>query len=125
MYQTVREYRDFRKRKLSASNQGKGILVGTSNTLIHSAIDSAAANEWDAITLQAVNNSGSTVMLTIQWGSNASADRIVVTVPSQSGLVEVVSGLILHDGLDVNASAATSDVVMVHGYVHRYEYSRP
>ena len=126
---TVRDYRDYRKRKLSASDKGRGIKVGataTPGTLIHTAIDTVAANEWDEIFLRVVNTSASAVKLTIEWGGVTSPDDLVeITIPAESGFTEVIPGHVLQDGAEVRAFAATADVLVMHGYVNRYEYSRP
>jgi hypothetical protein len=66
-----RDYRDYKKRKLSASTDGRGIKVAATaspGTLIHTALDSIGAIEWDEIWLRATNTSGSPVQLTVQFG---------------------------------------------------------
>ena len=66
----TRDYRDYQKRKLSGSSDGRGIKVAASSspgTLIHTALSSVAANEWDEIFIQAVNTSDSDVKLTVEW----------------------------------------------------------
>lgn len=120
----LRDDRDYKKRKLSESTNGRGVSVaatGSPGTLIHTALSSPAANEWDAIHLYAVNNSGSAVLLTVQWGDTNSSDSIEVSMPADSGLVEIVPGLVLNNGAEVRAFAGTTNVVIVHGYIDRYE----
>ena len=120
-----RDYRDYKKRKLSASSDGRGIKVGataTPGTLIHTALSNIAANEWDEVTIQAVNTSASAVKLTVEWGGTTSPDDLVeITIPSQSGFTLVIPGLVLQNGREVRAFAATADVIVIHGYVNRYE----
>ena len=122
------EYRDYRVRKLSASDKGRGIpVVATSSpgTLIHTALDSQATNEWDKLYLRLVNISASPVKLTLEWGGTDALDQIEVTIPAESGFTEVIDAHLLQDGAEVRAFAATTNVLVVHGYVHRYEYSKP
>jgi hypothetical protein len=129
MSQTPREYRDYRTRALSASSQGRGIKVAATaspGTLVHQALSSVAANEWDAVTLRAVNTSASPVKLTVEWGGTTAPDDLIeITIPAESGFVEVVPGHILQGGATVRAFAATADVIVLHGFVRRYEYSQP
>jgi hypothetical protein len=121
-------YRDYRTRGLSASSQGRGIPVSATTspgTLIHQALSSVAANEWDVLWLRAVNTSTSTVKLTVEWGGTSSTDHIEVTIPPASGFTEVVAGHGLQGGAQVRAFAATADVLVLHGIVRRYEYRQP
>lgn len=123
-----REYRDYRVQKLSASSDGRGIPVaatGSPGTLIHTALSSQAINEWDEITLRAVNKSASAIKLTLEWGGTDSADQIEITIPAESGFTEVIPGHVLQNGVEVRAFAATANEVIVHGFVHRYQNSRP
>ncbi len=119
------EYRDYRKRKLSGSTDGRGIKVAASSTpgtLIHTALSNIAANEWDEIWVRAVNTSGSPVKLTIEWGGTTSPDDLVeVTIPAEEGFTEVIPGHVLNNAQEVRAFAATADVIVLHGFVHRYE----
>ena len=122
----TRDYRDYQKRKLSGSSDGRGIKVGADaspGTLIHSALSSVAANEWDEIFIQAVNTSASAVKLTVEWGGTSGpGDHIEVSIPAESGFSEVIPGHILQNGALVRAFAATADVIVLHGYVNRYQH---
>lgn len=124
--QGVRDFRDFKKRKLSASADGRGIKVSATaspGTLIHTALGSTAANEWDEVVLRAVNTSGTAVKLTIEWGGTTSPDDLIeLTIPAESGLVDVIPGHVLQNGQTVRAFAATADVLVVHGYVNRFQH---
>lgn len=115
----------YKKRALSGSVDGKGIKIaatGSPGTLIHTALTSKAANEWDEVYLKAANTSASPVKLTLQWGGTADPDdTIEITLPPEAGLIEVVPGLLLQNGAVVRAFAATANAVVVHGYVNRYE----
>jgi len=120
-----RDFRDFKKRKLSASADGRGIRVGATaspGTLVHTALPNIAANEWDEVWLRAVNTSGSAVRLTIEWGGTSSPDdQIEVSIPPEEGFTEVVPGHVLQNGKEVRAFAATGDVLVLHGFINRYE----
>jgi hypothetical protein len=119
------DWRDFKKRGLSASTDGRGIKVvatATLGTLIHTALDSEAVNEWDEITLRAVNTSASAVKLTIEWGGTTSPDDLVeLTIPAESGFTDVIPSHVLQNGAIVRAFAATANVIVIHGYVNRYK----
>ncbi len=121
----MRDYRDYQKRKLSGSSDGRGIKVlatSSPGSLIHTALGSVAANEWDEIFIQAVNTSGSAVKLTVEWGGTSSPDdHIEVTIPAESGFTEVIPGNVLQNGTIVRAFAAVADVIVLHGYVNRYQ----
>jgi hypothetical protein len=122
------DYRDFKKRKLSASVDGRGIKVSATSspgTLIHTALSNVAANEWDEVWIKAVNTSGSAVKLTIEWGgTTAPDDQVEVTIPAESGFTEVIPGHILQNGALVKAFAATADVIVLHGFVNRYQITQ-
>lgn len=126
MLNEMRDYRDYQKRKLSGSADGKGIVVAADSspgTVIHRALSSVAANEWDEIFIQAVNTSSSAVKLTVEWGGTDSpADHIEVTIPAESGFTQVIPGHVLQNGAIVRALAATADVIVLHGYVNRYQH---
>ncbi len=122
----MRDYRDYQKRKLSGSVDGRGIKVAANSspgTVIHTALSSVAANEWDEIFIGAVNASGSDVKLTVEWGgTNSPDDHIEVTIPAESGFTEVIPGHVLQNGAVARAFAATADVIVLHGYVNRYQH---
>jgi hypothetical protein len=119
------DFRDYKKRKLSASTNGRGIKVGataTPGTLIHTALSNVASNEWDEVWLRVVNTSGSPVKLTLEWGGTSAPDDLVeITIPAESGFTEVIPGHVLQNSVEVRAFAATADVLVVHGYVNRFE----
>jgi hypothetical protein len=120
----MRDYRDFKLRGLSASSDGRGIKIGAAaspGTLIHTSLGSAAANEWDALTLYAVNPSGSVRTVTLEWGGTAVDDQIVIGVPAGAGLTLLVEELVLHNGAELRAYADQSNGLILHGIVRRYE----
>jgi hypothetical protein len=116
---------DYKKRKLSASQDGRGIKITATTspgTLLHQATSKLAANEWDAVWLYAVNSSPSAVKLTLQWGGTSSPDDLIEQViPAQSGVVSLTPGWLIQNGRELRAYAETGGVVVVHGVVHRYE----
>jgi hypothetical protein len=120
-----RDYRDFRKRKLSASTNGRGIKVAATaspGTLVHTALPNVAANEWDEVWIRAINTSSSPVKLTIEWGGTTAPDDLIeVTIPAESGFTEVIPGHVLQNEAEVRAFAATADVIVLHGFVNRFE----
>ncbi|MCK6580631.1 MAG: hypothetical protein L6Q98_21275 [Anaerolineae bacterium] len=119
-----RDFRDYRKRKLSESDKGIGLKVtGTTapGQIIHWAVDSSAANEFDEVWIKALNQSASPVTLTIQWGWTRTEDQIKVTLPANSALIDVVPGLVLNGAAGIYAFASAANVVVVHGFVHRYQ----
>ncbi|MEM6528602.1 MAG: hypothetical protein AAF653_09930 [Chloroflexota bacterium] len=120
----MRDDRDYKVRGFSESDSGRGVTVNATTspgTLIHTALTSPAANEWDEITLQAVNNTGSAVSLTVEAGGNTTADRITVSIPANSGLTTVLSELVLNGGVPLRAYASTASAVTVFGFLRRYE----
>lgn len=122
------EFRDYKKRALSASVDGRGIKVaatGSPGTLIHAALPNVAGNEWDEVWIRAVNTSGAAVKLTIEWGgTTAPDDQVEVTIPAESGFTEVIPGHVLHNAKEVRAFAPTGDVLVLHGFVNRFELTQ-
>jgi hypothetical protein len=120
-----RQYSDYKKRKLSESSDGRGIRVAatvTPGTLIHTALSNIAANEWDEVWIRAINTSGSSVKLTVEWGGTTAPDDLVeITIPAESGFTEVIPGHVLQNGAAVRAFADTADAIILHGFVNRYE----
>jgi hypothetical protein len=121
----VRDFRDYKKSKLSASTDGRGIKVAATTspgTLIHTALNSLAVNEWDEVWLRAVNTSGSAVKITVEWGGTTSPDDLVeITIPAEAGFTEVIPGHVLQNAAQIRVFAATADVIVIHGYVNRYQ----
>lgn len=115
----------FTKALLSGSTQGKGIKVvatASTGTTIHAT--GTSSSTIDEVWLYAYNSHTADVVLTIQQGGTTSPDNdIKVTIPTQSGLVLVVPGLVLTGtGAAANtvaAYAATANVITISGYVNR------
>ncbi|MCY4537970.1 MAG: hypothetical protein OXE52_07035 [Chloroflexi bacterium] len=127
MRNEMRDYRDYQKRKLSGSTDGRGIKVtaGSSpGTPIHTALSSVAANEWDEVFIEAVNTHTSDVKLTVEWGGTDSPDDLIeITIPAERGFTEVIPGHMLQNGALVRAFAAEPDVIVLHGFVNRYQHT--
>jgi len=119
-----RDFSDYKKRKLSASTNGRGIKVvatASPGTLIHTALSNVAANEWDEVWLRVVNTTTSAVKLTIEWGGTTADDHVEITIPPEAGFTQVINGHVLQNGVEVRAFAATANALIVHGFVNRYE----
>ena len=95
----------------SGSTDGKNIAVvetATPGTLIHTA---TVGSKADVITILATNTHDATVELTIEWGGVAVADQIIVGIPSKTGLILVINGRLLKNGLVVRAFAAEASKI--------------
>jgi hypothetical protein len=113
----------FTKKKLSGSTDGKAVKVGgpaTGNAVtVHTAVSGTTVGTFDEIWLYANNTSANSVKLTIEWGTTTAADgNIELTVLPEAGLVTVIPGLILQNGMVVKAFAATADVILLTGFVN-------
>lgn len=114
----------FSKIALSGSTDGKGVKVAatsSSGTTIHTG--SSTATTYDEVWLYAVNSDTVDRKLTVQWGGTSSPDDdIEFTVKAENGLYLIVPGLVLKGNatpLVVRAFAATTNVIVMHGYVNR------
>ena len=109
------------RRKLSGSTAGRGIKVvatSTPGTTIHAATDSDTPGTYDELWLWAVNSDTTDRKLTIEFGGTTAPDDLIeITIQAEAGLIPVVAGLPLHDGVVVKAFAATANVVMMHGFI--------
>jgi hypothetical protein len=110
------------KRKLSGSTDGKPIKVvatATAGTAVHTAVAGTTAGTFDEIWLWAFNSSAAAVLLTLEWGGVTVPDQnIVLSIPPQAGLILVVPGLILQNGMLVKAFAASANVITLSGFVN-------
>lgn len=110
---------EFSKLKFSASTSGRGIKIAQTATpgdLLHA----SHATDLDELWAWVVNSSATPVKITFEYGGVASPDdHIEVTIPAESGLLLVVPGLLLTGGLNLRAFAATTNVLIVYGYVNR------
>lgn len=110
------------KRKLSGSADGKPIKItqtATAGDTIHTAVAGTTEGTFDEIWLWAYNGHTEDVVLTIEFGGATVPDQnIIITVPFKSGLIPVVPGLILQNGMVVKAFAGTADVVTIVGFAN-------
>jgi hypothetical protein len=110
------------KRILSASVDGKAIKIvkiTAPGDAIHTAVAAAVPGTYDEIWLWAYNGHTGNVVLTIEFGGTDVPDQnITATIPYKSGLIPVVPGLILQDGLTVKAFASVADVVTIVGFAN-------
>lgn len=110
------------KRKLSGSTDGKPIKVvqtATAGDTIHTAVAGTTVGTFDEIWLWAYNGHTAAVTLTIEFGGATVPDQnIIVTLTSKSGLVPIVPGLILQNGMVVKAFASVANVVTLSGFVN-------
>jgi hypothetical protein len=94
----------------------KVVQTATAGDTIHT----AHATALDEIWLWAVNSDTTDRKLTIEYGGATSPDCLIeITIPAESGLINIVPGLLLTNSLVVKAFCATANVVMIGGYVNR------
>ena len=111
-----------KKRKLSGSVDGKAIKITTTATpgdTIHAAVGGQIAGIFDEIWLLSYNGHTADIILTIEFGGVDVPDQnIVVTIPFKAGLVPVVPGLILQNGMAVKAFGSVANVLTLTGFVN-------
>lgn len=109
-----------KKRKLSESTDGAPIAVSSAATYntIHTAVAGTTAGSYDEVWIWAQNLHSADVVLTMRFGGLANKDKIMVTIPFQSGLVPVIPGLPLQNGKLVTATAATANLINLVGFVN-------
>jgi hypothetical protein len=107
----------FTKLFLSESTSGNGIPVGETGVTLHTA--SVTEGVIDEVWLYASNNDSSTREVKIVWGDLYSDNDFSAQIPPLSGLVLLVPGLIIGDGLLVSAEAEVDSAITIYGYVHR------
>lgn len=111
----------YSKQLLSGSTNGRMIKVAATATLgttIHTAV--SGTTSFDEIWLWAVNSDTTARKLTIEYGGATAPDNLIeITIPAESGLVEILPGFLLQNSLVVTAFCASANVVMIGGYVNR------
>lgn len=112
----------FKKRKLSGSTDGKPIKItqtATAGDTIHTAVAGTTAGTYDEIWLWAYNGHTSDVTLTIEFGGATVPDQnIIMSIPDKEGLIPIIPGLILQNGMVVKAFAGSANVVTIVGFVN-------
>lgn len=115
----------FTKVKLSASTDGRPVKVAATaiatGTTIHTG--SSTSTTYDEVWLYAQNTSASAVKVTVGWGGTTDPDDLIeLTVQPEAGLVTIAPGLLIKGNatpLVVKASAATANVITMHGFVNQ------
>lgn len=112
---------DLTKLKLSASTDGKNILIAATATP-GTALHTAHATDLDEVYLYACVTSGTDRLLTIEWGEATAPNGLTeLTIVNDVGWVPVVEGLLLTNSLVARAfCAAAANEVKVNGYVLRH-----
>ena len=113
------------KQFLSHSTQGRGIKVTTTasdgtgdgglstGNPIHAAV--SGTTDIDEVWLWASNAHTSAITLTIEHGGTTGISDTIVTTVAASSTELVVPGLIIQNGLDIRAFAATANQISVFG----------
>src|SRR4051812_2183440 len=112
------------KRKLSGSTDGMPILVvaiATAGTLLHTAVASTTAGEYDEVWLFMTNNHTVAVTVTIEFGDASAEHNLTFTLASKAGLQLVVAGQPLQNGKTVKAFASVASVISAWGFVDYYK----
>lgn len=111
----------FTKNKLSASTNGKGILItatASTGTTVHTAV--AGTSSFDEVWIYAFNGHTSDVTLTLEWGETTVPNgNIVVTIPYNAGRFMVVDGRLLNNTLLITAFASVGSKVVIDGFVNQ------
>lgn len=110
------------KRKLSASTDGKAILIAataSAGTLVHTAVAGTTAGTYDEVWLWAYNSHTADVVVTVEFGGATAPDQnIVQTIQFKQGLTLIVPGILLQNSLTVKVFAGTTNVVTITGFVN-------
>ena len=113
----------YAKQLLSGSTNGKGILVvatSTAGTTIHTSV--SGTSDMDELWIYAVNAHSADIKLTLEWGEATEPNgNIEITVPTEAGLMLLVPGLLLQNGLTVKAFAGTGSEIVIHGYANKID----
>lgn len=111
----------YTKTLLSGSTNGKGILIAqtaTAGDLIHTGV--TGTSSFDEVYLYAYNGHTASVVLTIEWGeATVPNGNIVITIPNKAGRLMVVDGRLINNGLVIRAFAATTNVIVIDGFVNQ------
>lgn len=105
-------------RMLSASTDGKGILIGTTATLIHTSTALTGNTEWDQIFLWFSNTDTSSRSVQVFFGDSTTAMNLGYTIVANIPY-PFLTGQILHNAKTVYASAGVANKIVASGYVIR------
>lgn len=112
----------FTKLPLSASVNGKQIIISTTDSASATPIHTAVTGEtdWDEIWIYAYNDSTSSISCNILWGGVTEPNDVVRAVlPSRAGRTLLIDGKLLQNGLTVSAYAQIANWITVDGFVNR------
>ncbi len=108
---------------LSNSTNGQPILVTTTSgslTSIHTTL--GGTTSLDEIYLYASNSSTGSCLLSILWGGTVQPNNLIqTTIYPQTGRVMIADGMLLQNGLSINAYAQTGSIIIVDGFVNRIQ----
>lgn len=102
----------------SASTDGRPVLVATTadpGTTIHTA--QASATLFDKVEASASNIDTIDHVITMEWGSNAASDLVIVTVPAKSTIP--LPAVYLRNSLPLKIFADLANKVLIAGRVIR------
>lgn len=112
----------YTRNPLSGSTHGRGIKVTGTNSAGAVTVHTGQASTTldDIVTIYAMNDSASGLLLTLEWGGTTDPDDLItMTIPAQgSGLVPVVIDLPIRNSLVVKAFAETANLIVLFGFVN-------
>ena len=104
---------------LSASSNGKFILVSGTTTGTSVSVHTAHATSIDEVYIEFVNNHTSSVQVTLEWGAGATAEyQHVFDLPAKSNELKV-AGRPLSGSETIKVFASVANVVNIAGHVNR------
>lgn len=111
----------YTREPFSGSTHRRGIKVvatATAGTLIHTG--QASTTLVDVLTIYAMNDTTTGLLLTLEWGGVTDPDDLItMVIPAQgSGLFPVVIDLIIRNSLVVRAFAETANLITLFGFVN-------
>ena len=109
---------------LSGAANGLPVVVAAtsigSGTTIHTA--TASTTGWDELYLWVTNVDTVARLLTIGWGGVTDPTHLIcknLSIPANSGPVNVVAGMRLQNGLIVKAAGDATNILTISGIVNR------
>tara|TARA_R100000655_G_scaffold48380_1_gene85802 strand:- start:121 stop:480 length:360 start_codon:yes stop_codon:yes gene_type:complete len=114
------------KIKLSGTPTGNlGVKLTTTSTssavTIHTSV--SGTTDFDEVWLWAQNSDAGGIKLTLEVGGTTDPDNLIeVTIPGESGLVQVIPGIVFQNGATIKGFASSADKIMMYGYANRLNY---
>lgn len=105
---------------LSGSTDGRPVAIsstGSPGSTVHTA--ATATQVTDHVYAYAANTATRALLLTMEFGGTASADQIIVSIPSQDGHYKVLDGIPLKNSLIFRGFATQAAGLAIAGYVNR------